>query len=572
MASSSFIPVLQVEGVSLASTLQDKSDSPESSSSAAMLSTSVTCDPSATHNDSSLRLESRRGINGSILNGIPPHAASPSQLGLDSDLQSPSKGAQVDTLSRTTSSFGLATAQLHSLGSHTNNFLPCSPLASSAISAVAEANDTGSKSPLSQSPVHARANKSAELKLGQFHPLRHPLAQPFSRGVAVDDDPSAFLLERAAKAAQRQIRDQVLSVFPNDDRHLPIAHYIDQAETPAPSSRGSLADLQNVRSNSAEIDLSHHSTLHQRRYLSREADNERREMPKRKLRKRVGSDAMHQDYSPRMTQHGGDREMAAMHRSASPPLLGQDIEFPRSESPPPARFDITQGTEFLRRTVCYLTEQAGTSPPASAGLWSAQKSEPAESSQGSVPVSRTASNCGGLWGNIDPSFFAPSVPVGITTPRAEDEGQLWSGFKSNMLRHLPPSPPASAVGFVALEMKLEAEADLAARIEEELHDGFVTQVYNYLSLGYPAVAREFDEELSKISGIPVEELKQDDHLPTSRGYIRLNDDQVSDGVTEDMCARWKALKLYVREWGKQKPGMLQGPDSMVLQRRGSWGA
>jgi hypothetical protein len=129
-----------------------------------------------------------------------------------------------------------------------------------------------------------------------------------------------------------------------------------------------------------------------------------------------------------------------------------------------------------------------------------------------------------------------------------------------------------------LNEKLESAASIAqeseteqAGTEETLDDTLVTQVYNYLSLGYPAVACDYDEELSKISMIPMQELRKDDSLPTSRGYIRLNDDEVFDGVTEEMCARWKALKLYIHEWGRQRPGMLKMPETGAPPRKGSWG-
>ncbi|KAJ9652312.1 hypothetical protein H2201_009228, partial [Coniosporium apollinis] len=62
-------------------------------------------------------------------------------------------------------------------------------------------------------------------------------------------------------------------------------------------------------------------------------------------------------------------------------------------------------------------------------------------------------------------------------------------------------------------------------IDEEFDDGFITQVYNYLSLGYPSLARKFDEELSRISGTSITELRQDDALANARGYIRFGDDE-----------------------------------------------
>jgi hypothetical protein len=133
---------------------------------------------------------------------------------------------------------------------------------------------------------------------------------------------------------------------------------------------------------------------------------------------------------------------------------------------------------------------------------------------------------------------------------------------------LPPTPPPSNPDFSGIDEKLALEAT----IEEEFGDAFVSQVYNYLSLGYPSIGRMFDEELSKISHIPVEELRQDDHLPTSRGYIRLGDDKTDEDIKEETCMRWRALRIYVKEWARQLPGMASegglGPGTAV--RRGSW--
>jgi len=111
-------------------------------------------------------------------------------------------------------------------------------------------------------------------------------------------------------------------------------------------------------------------------------------------------------------------------------------------------------------------------------------------------------------------------------------------------------------------------------IEEEFGDDFVTQVYNYLSLGYPAIARNFDEELAKISHVPVMELRQDDHLAKSTGYIRLGEDGnlVNADITEESCTRWRALRIYVQEWARQQPNMseVSSGGAGIAVRKGSW--
>jgi len=132
---------------------------------------------------------------------------------------------------------------------------------------------------------------------------------------------------------------------------------------------------------------------------------------------------------------------------------------------------------------------------------------------------------------------------------------------------------------VSLDEKLESELEKEKSIELEFDDAFVTQVYNYLSLGYPSMARRYDAELSKISHIPIVDLRRDDELPSARGYIRLGEDDEhgradGEGIKEVDCWRWKALRLYVKEWARQQPFMSKKEDIMggfgVTIRRGSW--
>jgi len=123
---------------------------------------------------------------------------------------------------------------------------------------------------------------------------------------------------------------------------------------------------------------------------------------------------------------------------------------------------------------------------------------------------------------------------------------------------------------------LDEKLELENVIEEEYTDEFITQVYNYLSLGYPSLARKFDDELSKIARVPILELRQDDHLASSRGYIRLGEDGFAEeeGINAEKCVRWRALRLYIREWARQQPRMAEPATRPggwgVAVRRGSW--
>ena len=148
--------------------------------------------------------------------------------------------------------------------------------------------------------------------------------------------------------------------------------------------------------------------------------------------------------------------------------------------------------------------------------------------------------------------------------------------------------------------KEKANAELDDRIVAEFDDGFVTQVYNYLSLGFPATARPYDDELSKISHISVSDLERDDtemmdlwepdsdytgsdegspKLPIRPrkapiGHIMSDGEEKPGLCEEDRCPRWKALKLYILEWARQHPDLSAIrplPSLMAFgERRGSW--
>ena len=82
-------------------------------------------------------------------------------------------------------------------------------------------------------------------------------------------------------------------------------------------------------------------------------------------------------------------------------------------------------------------------------------------------------------------------------------------------------------------------------------------------------------------------MKVDDNKKNAKGYIGIADGFSSTDTTpekrkrtgngtshEGYCARWKALRIYILEWGKQHPSMsngVMGPSAWgVRARRGSW--
>jgi hypothetical protein len=109
--------------------------------------------------------------------------------------------------------------------------------------------------------------------------------------------------------------------------------------------------------------------------------------------------------------------------------------------------------------------------------------------------------------------------------------------------------------------------------DQEFNDNFVTQIYDYLSLGYPSVARYYDYEISKVSGISVAALRADDLKTDAKGHVGVHDITARSAV-DGVCTRWTALRLYIKEWARQHPRMFETDPYHetwgVRERKGSW--
>ncbi|KAL1383675.1 hypothetical protein HDK64DRAFT_209119 [Phyllosticta capitalensis] len=336
---------------------------------------------------------------------------------------------------------------------------------------------------------------------------------------SVDERFSGFLLEIAAKAAEKQMREQAMAAFANDDHHEPVDHFITnepdelEDEEKEDGQRRESFTKVNWELVAMQKHMEEKNEKKQKEPTKTAADPPATKSPWESAKSPWGDPAANL-FSQRGRQE--DREMHGMQKGARPPMLGYDIVFPRCPSPEPAKFDVTQGSEALRNSMCYLT------------------------------------------GHKQPS---------------EPHTGLWRGACEKKEIKEPPKPKQSRKDHMqSIDAKLTAQQT----IEEEFSDAFVTQVYNYLSLGYPSIGRNYDDELSKISRIPVEELRQDDDLAKARGYIRLGEDNNAKdaGITEETCMRWRALRVYIYEWAKQQPRMVPADRALggfgVSARRGSW--
>jgi hypothetical protein len=402
------------------------------------------------------------------------------------------------------------------------------------------------------------------------------------RRESVDDQSSGYLLDLAAKAAERQLREQAMAAFPNDDYHEPIAHYVNRDS----DELESITEDSLAKRGPSYTEINWDLEAMQNFREEQEAEKEKQDQPeKADLRTSKNKAAynpfgnppgfLDSDTAKKLAKEAKDPELDRMRKSARPPMLGRDIKFPRCESPEPSRFDPTQGCDAVRTAMCYLSEQTKAASEKGESLWCGQGNGRQTSTTPSLwsNANSRASSTQGLWGGmcVNGGDRSPRGPTGILTPTHEKANPM-SPCPTPAMSLLPPTPPASAADFSGIDEKLAIEQTIAV----DFSDDFVTQVYNYLSLGYPSMARPFDGELSKISGISVLDLRQDDHLAESRGYIRLGKDGnlTDSAITEESCVRWRALRTYIQEWARQHPGMaeeeipLGGRGTAV--RKGSW--
>lgn len=441
---------------------------------------------------------------------------------------------------------------------------------------------------------------------GQGSPLTNPSDTSFNEYYkhatrireSVDENFSQYLLQLEAKKAQQRLQEQALAAFPNSDFHEPVQHYVNDDQD---SVEEEIEDRPVTWSGFDEeeflVRVRRESTKTPWEQLEMQRHAENLEQERKANQATAG--AKHEPkspwWNPDVEMHQPDSEMRSMRDRARPPMLGRDLRFPRCPSPEPARFDVTQGSDKLRQQMCYLSQQSSQNQPVEeGGLWSAKPkvTEHQQSMHSANSKTDAKSTTGkGLWGGFcygkaqdagNTGLEPPPGPTGLMTPRPREGNPFEQSFaqrgggSGNVTR--PPTPPESAPAADpnSLDAILVSEKQFEEVFEREYPDSFVTQVFNYLSLGYPSLARPFDEELSKISRIPVADLRQDDikAKQSPKGYIRLDPVFEGEGLKNEDCIRWQALKEYIREWARQEKNMVRvdapGGNWATTNRRGSW--
>jgi hypothetical protein len=360
-----------------------------------------------------------------------------------------------------------------------------------------------------------------------------------------DDRFSGYLLSLAAKAAEKQLREQALAAFPNESHYEIVEHFYDR-ELDTASDEGSVEGIGmldepkvNTRRKSTEVGWHVKEMQKHQENLNRQREDETNqkiadEATKPTFQDPFWTNGMTSKFPrPEPIDRLKEAELQRMRSAASPPMLGGDLKFRMCPSPKATKFESDQRMDV----------------------------QPNRSENG-----------GGLWGGYcvaeEPTdMLGLKRPTFIHTPHNERIDQASSTPKSSGL-----NGPRMLAG---LDDRLKAEIAKKKAQEAlmaEFNDKFITQVYNYLSLGYPVLAQPYDEELARISKIPVSELRAGDGNKNAKGHIWIDLDG-NQNKERSKCARWKALRVYIMEWGVQHPNMSPGDDHQawgVRARRGSW--
>jgi hypothetical protein len=374
-----------------------------------------------------------------------------------------------------------------------------------------------------------------------------------------DERFSGYLLSLAAKAAQEQLREQELAAFPNSDYHDPVEHFFHESE---PSSDeddaytvGLLPHEMVGKRKSTDVGFTKHEMEQHQDTLARMREEE----TLRKLAEEAMKPTFHDPFWTNGTNHRKSSmheekaEVKAMRDAASPPMLGGNLKFRMHNSP---------------KATIIVREKKEMQPHSDDGH--------------------------GLWGGYcvaeEPSqYITPfnhNGPDMISTPHNELEDPFSkltfsdSNAKKIVLKgvHMVPGIDERLKAEVEKAKQEKADAELEDALLAEFTDDFVTQVYNYLSLGYPALGNFFDEELSHITSVPENSLSRDDCKDDPWGHIGLEQGTGRAGSTlataEGLKSpRWQALKIYIYEWARQHPNMSDQSSEHawgVRARRGSW--
>jgi hypothetical protein len=418
-----------------------------------------------------------------------------------------------------------------------------------------------------------------------------------------DSHDDGCLLGRAAKKAERQLlRDAVLEAFPNSRARAGGATHFYFKDSGSDTSPETSRTPSRIRSGEelksrrgSSVDLGWWNKVHrehsEKMARAQEArNNGHLAMPKPMRPQRRPGCAM---YEPPENEPVEDPELAIMRRAASPPMAGDDVQFVRCESPETVQIHTdlpwTATAELqkcrdksekggLWKGFCFKTDATSHETTVKCGLWG-----PKMISTPHPPATPHA----GLFNNHNYNMAAMLTPP--LTPAAHSSDNTCSSrppsrhtqaslspFQIVSPKPQRPAPiplnPAAAPRTTTRQRDAKALEALEARIRSEFDDAFVSKVYNYLGLGYPVTARDYDDELSRITGMPEREIERDDEKNLLAGG-HVCDHVVAETPAERQCPRWLALRRYMHEWARQHPdleGVDPSPKAWGIKVRGGW--
>ena len=351
-----------------------------------------------------------------------------------------------------------------------------------------------------------------------------------------DNAVSGHLRELATKAAEERLQEQAMAAFPNSEFHQRVDHFAVARESDESELESDVHKPRIRRVSAAdcawelvEIRKYHERPGKQRRSSLTEGSSGREYPPPPRSTGSFRKSARDGRMSSMEFELVGDAQgiisrwqpnvdRDTMRDAARQPMLGQGWNFRGCPSP--------QSTDLLATSYPSPVRSDNQDRKDGKGLWRGL----CLAGQQGAPVSERGHS-------------------GLQTP--DHEGA---------------SPPS----LDQLSFRLKSDEP------DEVSDEFVSQVYNYLSLGYPSVARKYDQELSKISKIPLLELSRDDGMAAATGFVGLNEGvgMTEKAAMEGQCSRWIALRIYIKEWMRQHANLAAGylgPDAWgVRARRGSW--
>ena len=415
-----------------------------------------------------------------------------------------------------------------------------------------------------------------------------------------------YVLRLAAETVtEKELQEQAMAAYINERPYEPVDHFAishdedEDGPLPVPMFQGEKGvDVRTFRrSSAAELDLEmanmrkHHEQLEQaKRELKADTAGQSR-FSAAALATRHALEAKTAKKAKKL-RPDEDSELARMRAAASPPMLGTDLVFPFTISPKMTRCDPDQAP---RPRNADSDDEMTT--PQSPHLWKTDSKPQNNSGVGLWMGLCQASQCrpapeqNGLRSGIQtPVPQTPAaernnpfeVSLAIRGSQTPGRGNQTPGRKKPYmgLPYLPLTPPRSHDGDDIFTSTIDRKLQLENQIEDEFPTRVITQIYNYLSLGYPSLAHMFDEELSKISQISIEELRRDDYNVDAKGYVGAPEgDGAHESEVVGKCKRWEALRLYVKEWARQSPNFADerarpvgaNEDWGARARKGSWG-